>query len=102
MPPPCPTCENINRTKLEIIIYHQLTFSLHLQNVLWHSNITPSRLHLKTMSNNTLINSVKDAAEDERGSATWWNKPIIPFIPEAKDPDMLQELYCELRIAHSS
>ena len=28
-----------------------------------------------------LSDCVKDGSEAERGQATWWNKPIVPFIP---------------------
>ena len=50
------------------------------------------------MISNTLITCVKDPSEAERGHATWWNKPIVPFIPEAKDPDMGKEVHIEVTI----
>ena len=50
------------------------------------------------MSNLTLLSCVKDPSEAERGQASWWNKPIIPFIPEKKDDKFRDESYIEVTI----
>ena len=49
-------------------------------------------------ANKTLRDCVKDPSEAERGSETWWNKPIIPFIPEDKDESAEKDTFIEITI----
>lgn len=46
--------------------------------------------------NATLRASVKSAQEAERGQATWWNKPIVLFIPEEKEDGDGKEAFIEV------
>ena len=48
----------------------------------------------------TLRDSVRTAAEAERGNISYWDKPLIPFIPEEITPKLANEdhLDMELRI----
>ena len=49
-------------------------------------------------TNATLRGCVKDPKEAERGQATWWNKPIIPFIPEEKTEETGKDSIIEVMI----
>lgn len=46
--------------------------------------------------NKTLISSVKDAMEAECKGGVWDCKPIIPFIPEAKDESLVGDVFVEV------
>lgn len=51
------------------------------------------------MSNSLLRTSVKEATDAEKlGSSTWWDHPVIPFIPEKESTEISRDEYIEVSI----
>ena len=51
------------------------------------------------MSLKTLRDSVKDPLDAERmGSRSWWDSPVIPFIPEQSSGELTKDKFIEVAL----